>query len=743
MRVALIGLILTALCIIPVAAQENLLANPDFRGELGADDFGWTVRRGGGPEIVDIAIDPEVTHEGAPSVRFTQHKPVYSSLGQTFEPKPRTIYAASVYVRATDFVTTGRGVRLFIGNERGRTVTADRLRADEAGEGWKRLICVFNSRERPQMCVIPMLNNVCGTVWFSRPELREVSPEEAARLTGRAHGWAWVEPPPDTGVAYFGRDVAHVHPDFPAVTWLGNCNGFEDAGEAGMRIMLELPEGVRLTGTYYGWSVAAETPVKGGTRYELVGTREHCPVYLATDWEPGTAGMGRTCLRWKGGRQDGTYEFRLECVEMPAVDAPERLVCGLSGPRQGFYPGDMVQYVGRLGFNAVNLWNSAAWQDTPQEEFEAEVQRWHEAGIRTSNNYSPLNYDSYDRILAEEEAAQARTIDGTRRATIPCPSYRGNAWQQEGTKIANMTGHGIGWAHLDEEVWNGHGICFCERCLGRWEQYRAEHCPELSPLSPTEFEADPDDYPEHHAAWTRFKCSLVTEMFAGWREMLRQRAAANGLDEEDVQLDSWLSVGPELNRMYYNLHDPRSLPRGLDHLVPMLYEPAAEVREHLAGLVATAGSEKLITGLTLGQPGKGRHLFTPSQTRAQILEAAFAPTRGYVLWTYPRSDAATLAAVARTNGTLARVEDVLLDGQRCEALTAAGDADVTAFEHGDRIVALVRGSDGARLRVSGGGTWRVRDVTDGNVLGQITAPGEIAIEGADRQWPLVVELRRG
>jgi hypothetical protein len=207
-----------------------------------------------------------------------------------------------------------------------------------------------------------------------------------------------------------------------------------------------------------------------------------------------------------------------------------------------------------------------------------------------------------------------------------------------------------------------------------------------------------------------------------------------------VQLDSWLSVRPELNRMYYSLHDPRSLPGGLDHLVPMLYEPASDVREHLAGLVATAGPENLITGLTLGQPGKGRHLFTPSQTRAQILEAAFAPTRGYVLWTYPRSDAATLAAVARTNGTLARIEDVLVAGAPTEAVSGA---DVTAYEHEGRIVALVRGREGAPMRVEAEGAWVLRDVSDDTLLAEVSGPCEVWLPAAGRSWPMVVELRPG
>ncbi len=740
MNRAFLCILLVTACACSCAAGPNLLTNPSFDGDLDGDDFGWSVRRGGGPEAMNVAIDRDVTCDGMPSVRFTQQKPVYSSIGQTFEPKPRTIYAASISVRAEDFVTTSRGVRLFIGDENARTLTADRLWADEADGTWQRLTCVFTSGHRSKMFFIPMLNDVCGTVWFADPSLREVSPDEAAELTGRGHGWVWVEPPPETGVAFFGREAAHVHPGFPSITWLGNRNAFDHPGDAGMRMIVQLPEGVRLAGTYYGWSLAASQPVEGGTRYTLAGQRTGCPVYLTTDWEPGDTGTGRVWLEWADGRQEEAARFPIRCIDMPEGRRPERLICGLSGPRVNHYPGPMIDYVRTLGFNAVNLWTAAAWSAERDEELAAQVQDWREAGFRVSANYSPLNYRSYDEMLAEEEQAQACAIDGTRRATIPCPSYRGNAWQQEGVKIANLAEQGIAWAHLDEEVWNGHGICFCERCLGRWEDYRAAHYPDLEPLSPTQFEADPDDYPEHHAAWTRFKCSLVTEMFAGWRDMLRERAEATDLSE-DVWLDSWLSVSPKLNRMYFNLHDPRTLPEGLDHLVPMLYETAAKVREHMTALVETAGAEKLLVGLTLGQPENGRDLFAPTQTRAQILEGVFAGARGYVFWTYPRSDAATLAAIARANATLARVEDVLLDGTRTNRLRGA-EADVTAYEHDGRIVGLVRGSGSARLRVSGGGAWTVRDVADGNVLGRVSAPGEIAIEGAGREWPLVVELTR-
>jgi hypothetical protein len=735
----LVGCIgLALICALPCLAQDNLLTNPRFEGELDAEDFGWSVRRGGGPDAMSVAIDHEVTYDGAASIRFDQQKPVYSSIGHTFTPKPRTIYAATVHVRATDFVTTGRGVRLFIGDENGRTVLSDRLWADEVEDGWKRLVCVFNSRERPSMSVSPMLNNVCGTVWFSRPTLREVTRQEAAELLGRAHGWSYVEPPRGTGVAYSGRETAHIHPGFPVIAWLSNRNAFDDPGEARMRMVVELPEGVRLAGTYYRWSVVDEQAAEDGTRYEIAGTSTVCPVYLETDWQPGETGTARAWLTWDGGRQQEPHEFELRSIDLPTPDRPERLVCGISGPRASFYPGDMIDYMSRLGFNAVNLWQSSAWQSAPQPEFEDEVRRWHAAGFLASNNYSPLNYPWYDEMLREEEAAQACAIDGTRRPGIPCPSYRGNAWQQEGRSIANLAAHGLRWAHLDEEVWNGHAICFCERCLGRWEGYRAEHHADLAPLSPTEFEADPDDYPRHHAAWTRFKCAMVTEMFAGWRSTFRARAAENGIDPSETWFDSWLSVSPKLNRMYFNLHDPRTLREGLDHQIPMLYEPAANVRAHLAELVATAGSENLITGLTLGEPGNGRGLFTPEQTRAQVLEAAFAPTRGYIFWTYPRSDAGTLAEVARTNHLLAQIEDVLLDGESTDAVSGA---DLTAYRHEDTIVALVR--DGAaRLRMEAEGDWTMRDPADDTLLAEVTGPCEVWLQAEDRTWPLVVEMRR-
>jgi len=286
-------------------------------------------------------------------------------------------------------------------------------------------------------------------------------------------------------------------------------------------------------------------------------------------------------------------------------------------------------------------------------------------------------------------------------------------------------------------VWDGHGICFCERCLGRWEQYRATHHSELEALSPTEFEADLDDCPAHHAAWTRFKCSLVTEMFAGWRQMLRERAAARGACPSGVWLDSWLSVSTEQDGMYFNLHDPWRLPERLNHLMPTLYDRAAAVRRRPAPLVKAAGAENVLVGLTLGEPANGRQIFPPEEGRAQVLEAAFAPTMGYVLWTYPRSDAGTLAAVAEANDALAHVEDVLLDGSSCDRLyVVEGSAEVTAYQRNGEIAALVRDCEHpaqVRLRLAGDGDWLVTEPGG--------APEARRIDGERRELTLELATR--
>ncbi|MEA3404027.1 MAG: hypothetical protein U9R79_22550 [Armatimonadota bacterium] len=729
------------------AAGPNLLDNPQFAGDPDAEDFGWHIRYGAGPDVVEIVADTEMTLEGSPSLRFRQEKPVYSAVSQAFVPEPRTIYAAQVWVRAEDFVTTSRGVRLFIGDENARTLTADRLWAHQAGTGWHTLTCVFNSGDRPQMYVIPMLNNVCGTVWFARPSLRVVSPAEAGELTGRAHGYGWVAPEPETGVAYFGRGTAHVHPQFPAVVWLSNRNAFEDPQAAGMRMVVELPEGVEAAGTYRAWDLE-QTHGDAGTRAVLTGVVPYCPVWLSTTWEPGRSGTGRVWLEWDGGRQEPAHRFELRCIEMPMARRPERLICGLSGISTSVYPGDAVEYARRLGLNAVNLWLTSRWPAEPIPSVVEQVEAWRHAGFMASANYSPMNYPHYDELLAAEEDAQACTIDGTRIPTKPCPSYRGNAWQHEGRMMANMAASGISWAHMDEEVYDGHGICFCERCLRRWEEYRAEHYPELEAVSPLQFEGDPDDYPEHHEAWTRFKCWLVTDMFAGWRRMLLDEVAARGAQSSPQPwLDSWLSMSTHLDKMYYNLHDPEMLPQGLDHLVPMLYDRAGAVRDQLLPLVEAAGRENLLVGLTLGEPSNGRQVFPPEEGRAQVLEAAFAPTMGYVLWTYPRSDAGTLAAIARANDVLARIEDTLLDGEPSDLLSVAdGAGDVTAYRRNDELVALVRDYDDpgeVRLRVAEDETWRVEDADLRETIAEVAgAEREFGVDLGERN-PVVLVLRRG
>ncbi len=701
------------------AAGENLLVNPTFEGELGSEASGWSVRAWESDQV-EITVDVQVDHDGAPAVRIAQPLPVYSCLSQAFDVQPRTIYAAQVWARGEDLLSTGGGLRLFIGNERGNTVTATRFQDHWAGAGWRRLTCVFNSADRERMTVVLMLHNASGVAWFADPAVREVTPAEAAELTGRAHGWGFASAEPETGFAYFGRPVAHVTPAFPSPVWFSAKMDFADPVAAQPAIVLELPADVEVAGAYREWQIASE-PTEGGTRCRLSGTVEYCPTYLITTRAPGWRGEGRLWLEWQGGRQEQPFVFEVASVEMPHARRPQRMICGLSGPPITGFPGDFIACATQMGFNAVNLWGTA-WGDPPSETLSRAVRDYVAAGFAVSNDYSPYCYPDYRKMLAEIEDAQACTIDGTRVPSIPCPSYRGEAWQYEGANIARFVLVGLSWCHMDEEVWNGQGICFCPRCLAQWESYRAEHYPDLPDTPPTEFEAKPAEHPALHAAWIRFKCSLVTDSFLGWRQMLFDAIEEAGVrSSPQPWLDSWLALSTEPDDMYFYLHDPADLTRALDHQVPMIYDTAAVVREELLPIVEAAGGERVLVGLTLGEPGNGRQVFPPEQTRASILEGAFAPCLGYVLWTYHRGDAGTLAAVAGTNDLLARIEDILLDGARTRRLSVLeGDALVTAYELGDEIVAYVRGGRSACLGVAGSASWRVADADSGEALADVT-----------------------
>ena len=140
-----------------LGAGENLLANPTFEGELGSEASGWSVRDWEADDV-EVTVDPLADHDGAPAVRIAQTLPVYSSLGQVYDVEPRTIYAAQVWARGEDLLATGGGLRLFIGNERGNTVTAAIFKDHWASTGWRRLICVFNSADRERMSITLMLH---------------------------------------------------------------------------------------------------------------------------------------------------------------------------------------------------------------------------------------------------------------------------------------------------------------------------------------------------------------------------------------------------------------------------------------------------------------------------------------------------------------------------------------------------------------------------------------------------------
>ena len=76
-----------------------------------------------------------------------------------------------------------------------------------------------------------------------------------------------------------------------------------------------------------------------------------------------------------------------------------------------------------------------------------------------------------------------------------------NPWVEMLTKAAAVSSS----VNLDDEVYLQSGvgpeICFCERCVGRWNHWVTAHQPQLAGPAPQKFYQRAHKYPAHYEAW--------------------------------------------------------------------------------------------------------------------------------------------------------------------------------------------------------------------------------------------------
>ena len=705
------------------APAGNLLINSDFtQGQPGGQDFAWTL---------DLSIEQqsecsllEGRRHGNRTLRIYNDELGQSFIRQEIAVRPWRWYMVEVWVKSDGMYHPDVRVTLAGGRKRGQwQYYMDHFHAPPTG--WRVIRGFDHAGDSEGLTLTIGGAAFSGQLLISQPVVRECSLVEAisyhAKPNSRLPGV--YGPPVDTdkrlpGYAFLRSKVRRVAPAFPNA--LRISTDLPDTRDPDARVSLWLPPGIRflkLRPHGGGKQLPGVTELSrganapGGTHLELHTGRGETNLLVESDLQPGEQATGYVSYEWNGGYQL-PRPVVFEGVKLPDIAAPKRIVTALDvyGAAylnwEGFLPGvggqeAMVRDMQRLGFNRLQIWGGDA-------------RPYRKLGIDAGASYG----GSFSVDMEKYPESAALTFQGKRSPRAMCPSYRGpgfteNPWLER-VKATAATSSSV---NLDDEVYLTSGvgpmICFCDRCIKRWDKWVASQQPDLAEISPHEFFKRAHQYPQHYDAWVRFRCDLVAERYGILREVFHAAVKQSGVTTT-AKPEFGAFTGQE---RLVGLSSLEALSRTLDFISPMIYEDGNGVRRELAKIAPLSGG-KLIVALA-----PGYNISPTGDARSQVLETVMGGARGFVAWNLDIGPITTghLADMSEAIQMLAPVEDIILDGQIESGYAADRDSV--------NLLARKRGNESVLL---------VSDYSPGVAHVKVTVPGRARLAVVDRLTDRVI-----
>ena len=662
-----------------ICPAENLLINSDFkRGKPGDKDFGWELDLAKGEKNECTVVRGRSPESRA--IRIRHYELGSSQITQQVAVRPWRWYVAEVWVNSTGMYPSVPGISL----GGGRDVSGWRYSDDQwhrPKPGWRIIRAYTHSADSEQL-KLSMGGGYGGELLFSEPVVRECSLVEAASYypypSSRHPALYGLSPNAEKGEYGYAMqrgNICRVARDFPNPL---HIIGRMDTKAPEARVSLVLPPGIRFRKFQYKTITPKITDLPDGSQH-LQLPAGGSELVVDADLEPGERAIGYVYYEWKGGYQL-PRPVVFEGVELPNVTAPKRAVTALDvyGYTHGNWENDktglssqeaMVRDMKRLGFNRLQIWGGDA-------------RPYAKLGIEGATSYG----GSFAVDAEKYPDSQAVLLDGRPYPSLMCPSYRGvglesNPWLERVRGTAAVSS----CLTLDDEFYEmssgSANICYCDRCMKRWQEWLPQNEPGLAVVDPKRFSKWPARYPEHHKAWLRFRCDLVAERCDILRKVFHEAVKKSGVKTTpQPMLGAFINDDP-----LKGLHSNNALSGTLDYLANMLYYDGDGVRKEVADLAPRSGGKLLVT------LGPGYANSPPGDARSQVLEAVMGGSKGFIAWNYNVGmTTGHLVDMAGAIKMFAPVEDVILDGQIEPGYTADKDAvHLLARKQGQVSVLLV------------------------------------------------------
>jgi hypothetical protein len=496
----------------------------------------------------------------------------------------------------------------------------------------------------------------------------------------------------NTAFASYSKDTLFISKDMAVTAHFALTDKF-DKKSSKVKVILELPEGIRVSGHAKHTPMSKKAIVIDGakyTQYTFAGrSRSYYAwtfMFVETDWPADKTGTAYLYATWIGGRQK-TEKIKIKTVEVKACKRiPKRLLTGLGFygiPTIKIWP-NIYKNLKRVGLNCISL-NYTDTRDIPL--MNKYVMKARSEGMNVKGNYSPF---CRVELLATDKNAWVQAIDGEKRKFL-CPSYRGKILDREMSSATAFAAAGVGIVYWDAEAWRGREFCFCERCMKNFSTYFKQKHGKMKFISPKEFEKDFQKYPAYHDIWIKFRVSLGTELFVMMKDLYFKRFKASGVKWPKPQpIIGSYDVTP--GKLYHQFirFDEQYKAGAINICMPSLYVSgdAAKVGRVVRETRAAIGSNRLIPWFTGGWNSSGE--CDGIDQKYILLENFLNGSMGFTTWPWMAWDADDLRYMSQVMNMVIPLEDIIVDGKVMQGLkTSNKHVKFVGMQLGNKAAMLV------------------------------------------------------
>ena len=608
---------------------------------------------------------------------FDHRKTDTSRICRWYSFTPNTHHMCSLRVKSPEYLRVGMG--LWVAFYSGDVESSRRwVRKDIGTDNWTNLQLPVLTDHTGKGRLDITLRATAGRLLIDSVTVRECSPAEIAETMGTGYDsplpkswpdqdeaitriWYGEFPVTDRGTSHIGlQTTANIKPEL-----------WKKSG----KIMLEVPAALKaahitdiskerdfetLDGGYKRYAFTADemySTNKDWILYNLIVTSGE-----GLDFEGDSVRVFAVC----DGYREEPKAVPIVRVKVPIVRQPKHIITGTTayGHTLKSVP-DYYNFVRSLGFNVIDGWGLSA----------EVVAKYHAVGIAAGTENSGMS--TVAPRLGNYPDSFAVGFNGKERNNVICPSKRGGAYADFIDMARNNGKSGFTIITFDDEHhrdWLSTDTCVCDACDARWKQWLAGERPDVAYVHPAEILGDPINNREQYDQWFLFRAAMVREWYVEARRVFLEEVRKKGASNVPEPFINSYTGPADFDHIVNSSMNPAIMVGVFDHILPMFYGSALQMRTWVRELVAATDPQTAGAALCAGESRANRYEWQKGDVQAQMLESLFANGKaGILFWSWPYSNMRIVAEIAETNGVIADNEDIFWPGTPGQGFSAPAD----------------------------------------------------------------------